>query len=879
MPAEIVDSYIPKNKLAATSGKKSEKLYVNDFAIETFITEAIKKVKEVSNFISTDIMSKEKEDAVERISKTQGIPTYAVMQVDEYYDYAIINNLLINLHYVFLNIAGRDMDKSGMFSEEYMKSRYLSVTQIDDTHYRDSKKEAMSLWNDIVVPLIEKEKELLGNKDDTLISQTNEKPTPNYPITSDENNKIPERYTYKFAYDINIEYLRPDGEFISIENFINAFSYFIDFDRLITPVFSADCMFSDTVMRDFKDHFDNLQFFISILVYHKTDMSPSDDMFIRKEHVFNRRRIVAIDPNLSTENILEKSGINNLPRHRIKLDFILYKDLQLNAAVQSKVFNNVRVLDVIHALFSEAYSRTHTSNDTKDLVRLIVTPPDNNRIYEQIILDPGNLSQNVKQLQEKYGIYTTGVRVLFDSTHMSSETTFYKALESTITITEKGGDVPMEGKLDKIILEVIDPGAKSTNTRMPFESGWFIDRDSNTMYLRTSLPYTIIANNSAKILNGESVRVVGASTSDHLFSVCDTNEEDPDSTQRTYWSNNDTPFALTQLQDNIKERSIQISAAVPDIDVLRFNNNLKYFIKFYNRDDEAYTGEYRLKSVAFAFDNNGAVGTKKENLSIVGHFQFANIGKIAIEGRNIERSSYNDKFKVASEQYSQYQGKSAPVPMATTNTRVSVFKGEKGGPFKVAFAGKEDYNGLKIPKEINDDYKMSNHIFFKDCYVTKDGTNVNNALGLCERFELFINAQKFSKNILDPIINMCGKFTGGNGKMNSFYRAGYIPPGGAANSKHLIALAADMALSVQGDPLADPFFKIAKSNLDFDKLILEGNGSQWRWIHVQWNANSANSRKVMYILNSLKGGYNMVNMKSFTSAGMAKWSEISKIKL
>ena len=169
----------------------------------------------------------------------------------------------------------------------------------------------------------------------------------------------------------------------------------------------------------------------------------------------------------------------------------------------------------------------------------------------------------------------------------------------------------------------------------------------------------------------------------------------------------------------------------------------------------------------------------------------------------------------------------------------------KGGPFLTNFAGRNDYLGQQVPKEIPSTWKMSGSILLEDVYTTKDGSYPDRAQAICQNFDVFCFAQKFSKLVLDRIIAKYGKFPGGGGRMNSFYRC-HVPKEGSPTSQHLIALAADMIVSGgTGDALCEPFFWIAKqSGIDFDQVILEGNGSEWRWIHVGMNMNGRNRRQI-----------------------------------
>jgi hypothetical protein len=174
---------------------------------------------------------------------------------------------------------------------------------------------------------------------------------------------------------------------------------------------------------------------------------------------------------------------------------------------------------------------------------------------------------------------------------------------------------------------------------------------------------------------------------------------------------------------------------------------------------------------------------------------------------------------------------------------------------------------------------MSDHLTLLECYALKDSTDPKKGAALCQDFEVFCFAQKFLKIIVDPIINKYGKFKGGGGKMNSFYRYN-IPSGGSKSSAHLWAMAADMVPSPgAGDLLCEVFFWLAKSsNLPFDQIILEGNGSEWRWIHVGMHYNGVQRGEIRLAMNSAKSNYPKVNKNLLTSPDQLKFAKADKLR-
>ena len=658
----------------------------------------------------------------------------------------------------------------------------------------------------------------------------------------DKNPRIPERKLDRWVYDYEFFYIRPDNTTVKIDQLITEMVYTVDFDVCVMPIFTMSMLVNDLILRDLKNDFERLRFFMTVKRWAKNSVDASKE-FVVKTTVFENLQLVPLDPEIPVNSYAEENPIAGLPRHRVIIDFVSKRNADLNGKVKSKIYSNVTVLDVITAILNDSIrDQQKAETADKDIVRFSITPPDNLQTYEQIILDPGTVAQNLKQLQEKYGVYQTGIRVLFDTVSTEKDPTSGRIVhKNIITVTEKGSSAPAKDSFDQVLVEVVDKDTRVTNPE--FDSGSTIDQKSRVMIVRTMSGYVIDKKNSSKYLDGESVRVISSSQSDVSLSICDIGN-DSQAAQRTYWGNNDNPFNLTQLQDSIREKWLSITMQVNDVDIFSLTQNLKYVLKFYNNDGEAHDGEYRLKACSFQFRVNQP--TEKVGVPMVGYLKFTNIPELSVEGTLVKKESYTDKVNRIRGEWGNSRGR-AMSSFGGTGSKPLVVRGTaaKGGPFLTNFAGRNDYLGQQVPKEIPSTWKMSGSILLEDVYTTKDGSYPDRAQAICQNFDVFCFAQKFSKLVLDRIIAKYGKFPGGGGRMNSFYRC-HVPKEGSPTSQHLIALAADMIVSGgTGDALCEPFFWIAKqSGIDFDQVILEGNGSEWRWIHVGMNMNGRNRRQI-----------------------------------
>lgn len=680
---------------------------------------------------------------------------------------------------------------------------------------------------------------------------------------------FPARTLDTWFYEIDFFYIRPNNEKVNISNFIKDFSYTMDFDKFILPIYSMIILGNDFFIEDIKYHLDNLKFFLTVKKFKRDSQvteSDNKDTYIKKLIVFKDREMLPINPSILDLTPQEASSeARAIPRRRVRIDFINKKDNELNHNVNTKIYKDVTMFDVISNILTEAEQTEKAANkDSNEVFKITISPPDNKKRYEQVILTPGPLTDVLNKLQQDYGIYSTGVRVYLSSSNVSDN-----KIEKVITVTDKGGVAPLDNSISKALFEVVE--FTNSDITTPIIGGSTIE--NNTIIYRTYNPYVIERLNSKKLLLGESIRTVGSSQERHSFSLCDV--KDGFVKQKTYWNKSDNPYLLTEIQDIVKQNDAVIVLRMDNIDVLMLSNNMEYNIKFYNKDDTAYSGVYRLTNIRFQFSFINL--SDKTNISISALVRFTNIPKLSVEGQVQEKQSYTDKLENYNNTDNEVQKiglaegsniKNVPVGNVAQNPNVGL-----KGPFKVAFSGQEDNNGIIIPKEIDYFYKMSEHIVFGNIYDTAVGPDVKKAHALCNDYRLFMAAQILSKRILDILVTRFGKFQFYKGKLNSCYRIG------TGSSQHLLALAADMVFTGKGDVLADAYYYVVQNRdiLGFDQVILESNGGNWAWLHVGIRINGTNRKQCMYTKTASKGNYKYINPAKFTSPTKAYFNNIESL--
>ena len=133
---------------------------------------------------------------------------------------------------------------------------------------------------------------------------------------------------------------------------------------------------------------------------------------------------------------------------------------------------------------------------------------------------------------------------------------------------------------------------------------------------------------------------MNSSPDDHNISNCDNDDSDV-GMQKLFWSNYNNPYALTQLQDSIREKQITVQAQFQDINPLLFNDNLNYNIKFFGEDANIYSGNYRLKEVRWWFMNGGTVNTYNSN-EIMTAMIFSYSPNLRVNGSDIIKETYSE---------------------------------------------------------------------------------------------------------------------------------------------------------------------------------------------------------------------------------------------
>lgn len=654
----------------------------------------------------------------------------------------------------------------------------------------------------------------------------------------------------RIIYNMKMYVVFPDSTQHYVHPYITDFLYTKDFDNNSVPIYSAIFKLPPATLDAIRRHFGNLKWFLTIS---SKPYSPeqTNDEFVLENIVIDNVELTGIDPKFSNTNGTKgDEPYHNQPTASMKCDFIMKRELQANAEPSARVLNNARVIDAIAYLCGRLAKTSKSAEvDTSKEIKFAITPPDNNKIYPQIIIRPGSFSDSLNHLQRVYGIYQAGLRIAFDTNHQVKGSTKKQSTDvvNLVTITEKGTPVPVPDGQENVVIEIVDP---RNTTFSGYDIGCYIDHSIKTTTIRTIQPYVLQLANSPSIIKGEGVRVMNTSQSDHIVSICDNQFSDLGS-QRIVWSDFSNPFTLTQYQDSIREEALGVALEVLDVDLLSLNDNMNYNLKFYTPDDDIASGMYRLARMELVFRHGRT--TDKNYMLSTGRLLFKDKISLRAAGSEVPRFSYSEKLLIAAEEQGGggNSANSSKGMMDKTDTRAALNETRKHSGFTLAklpskpkagaensegktyrcrFGGRKDFYGKDIPVDIPDTYEMSKHTILADVFNTTTGNLPNmEPVSLLSNYEYFINTQRFASTCVDKIIDEYGKFKGENGKARDWFRTK-----GDTKSAHLTGEAIDIKLKPGGEKeMIDSFIELISRDLGFTHLALEGNGKEWTHIHFE----------------------------------------------
>ena len=215
---------------------------------------------------------------------------------------------------------------------------------------------------------------------------------------------------YKYILS-KVEILIPDMETITVQsNSIAGIMMEKDFDNDIHPIIELKIALHPLDIYTIIEHKNDVRFNLRLDKYVYT--SESSDSFIFKELSFNEIFAIYIDENTvqldkklyAETQATRQTGTDVVDTSKV-YSFFLFKEKDIDSArsMNNNIIKSCTITDALAYLFSTANVNT-----------VLMTPLDNQDVYNDVILFPVTLKDNIKALDETYGLYRYGYLLFFD---------------------------------------------------------------------------------------------------------------------------------------------------------------------------------------------------------------------------------------------------------------------------------------------------------------------------------------------------------------------------------------------------------------------------------------------------------------------------------
>lgn len=205
-----------------------------------------------------------------------------------------------------------------------------------------------------------------------------------------------------YIYIIKADAIFSDNSIIDISEDFMSLTINNDYDNNVFPIMELNTFISPNTY--YKIQTDNdVKILLTIKKYNSDDISeknisPICNYFI-KDKVFK-----IFNKNKSPINILNDNNPNyDVPSIKASYLLVSKDDLDNNKKIVNNILVNSDITSCLLYLINKMKNKS-----------IIFQKPDNNKIYNQIIIPPLNIIRNIKYIDSTYGIYNNGLRLYFD---------------------------------------------------------------------------------------------------------------------------------------------------------------------------------------------------------------------------------------------------------------------------------------------------------------------------------------------------------------------------------------------------------------------------------------------------------------------------------
>ncbi|QPI17161.1 hypothetical protein [Staphylococcus phage vB_StaM_SA1] len=390
------------------------------------------------------------------------------------------------------------------------------------------------------------------------------------------NFKLIESLITKKIFNIRLIALYSDGESEDLSQFIKRSRIEMNFQEFIMPYYRFILRLpKETIIKINKDR-DKIVFsFNSNMITTDAESESLSVPFYEEiilKPLMDLSNPVNYDDRITRDDEDEKHLFD-----RYELVAISEETLKTNKPIVSGIYNNCTVSEVVTDLLSNLNNRD-----------IYLHEIDNDKIYEQIILLPANVYDNIKFIDDVYGIYNREIKVF---NH-----------ESGLNILPMSGFDPNE--IGKVKIDIRFPANQTAEEIIEgsYEQISEVDDRVRNKNISTKINNVSLIDNT-RLFN----ELIGSEI--NLFGMENTSDSPKLSTHKRYIEDRngvvnkvkvyddiyDNPYSLEKEFNNSKDIIVKIQ--LNDIDITMDDTFKQFDLEFFNQYYKHYNGLYELLSI------------------------------------------------------------------------------------------------------------------------------------------------------------------------------------------------------------------------------------------------------------------------------------------
>jgi hypothetical protein len=422
----------------------------------------------------------------------------------------------------------------------------------------------------------------------------------------------------RYKYEIILKCLatKDSDEFIEIQRNLRDFTVFNLYDENVFPIYQFDFVFDKTTLRLIQDNAETIVFILSVKKYEiepgndSVSVTSDSNRYLIRDLVLKpydiERTVLPI-----TDDVNDDRGTTARNKNfRMVIPCLAYDHVQMNKGINSAVFNSAKLKDIILFFLNKYRIRN-----------VLMSPPDNDKILEQILVPPLNMTNAIEFFQEIYGIYESGMRLFFDHNYS------YILNKDFI----KPVPTPPAGskEWDTVFIELTDERLSTQDVY-----GYYEDWDNEIHRIKLVDETKIVTRDATtREIGGELIKFMSRTKEnrniqrihDLNFGPTNLNPEAQNGDTRKEairWNNYSNPYIESQYRSEMSRNMLRLQMPWENIDPEVFMYSRKYRIEFANDSyKDYYSGLYQISSMVYKFNK----AQQDKYYSIVGQSSFNKI--------------------------------------------------------------------------------------------------------------------------------------------------------------------------------------------------------------------------------------------------------------